>query len=92
MNIDNHTLKLVVLDWVNKVRSESGKSKLDSLPKGIKHSASSCPLAKALDANVNSTSFRDPKTEVSKGVPILVSKFVRKFDAGELPELDATRK
>ncbi len=81
------------LDWCNKRRKENGKSPLDNLPKGRRHQGDSCPCGEATGLVVGLTGYfkRNPKDlqlDHLGDVPPSVTKFVKEFDNGKLPQYD----
>lgn len=88
-------LKEAALEFVNEVRRDTGREPLSELPKGYRGASRSCPIANALnstfDANVGPRSIvlTPPGGPVYRTTPPeAVTQFIKRFDAGRIPELD----
>lgn len=77
------------LAWCNRLRAQDGKKPLRRLPRGRRGSPESCPCGKATGWNVRRFTARRRVEWVN--APPGVTRFVRAFDAGELPEYEAKR-
>jgi hypothetical protein len=84
------------LAWCNLRRAEQGKRPLKKLPKGERRNALSCPCGAAIGLRVGQyayfTATKRPSTSTCLGeLPPAVTRFVIAFDAGRLPQYEATR-
>ena len=78
------------LAWCNERRAEQGKRPLKRLPKGRRREGRSCPCGKATQLDVQVYLFWTLDNVLCGTLPQAVSDFVVAFDAGELPEYEAT--
>jgi hypothetical protein len=84
------------LAWCNEKRAEQGMEPLAELPKGERRNYKSCPCGDATGLAVYSCAYAYPSEDlyvsqlVERGqtLPPLVREFVRRFDAGRLPQFD----
>jgi hypothetical protein len=77
------------LRWCNARRKEQGKEPLEKLPKGERNDATSCPCGKATGLWVYVEQYDDTDFNAHP-TPRCVQQFVPAFDAGKLPQYDAT--
>jgi hypothetical protein len=81
-----------VLAEVNCLRHGLGMKPLSEMPKGERCGLASCPLARALNVYVGSTSYMSALTATRKGatpLPWVLWRFRCAFDEGDYPELVA---
>lgn len=80
-----------VLRYVNRYRAEHDLPTLAELPKGVRHSACDCPIARACGKNT----YRDETCAYLAGsdgrywLPKYVASFIGGFDSGRYPDLVA---
>lgn len=79
------------LRWCNARRKEQGLKPVVKLPKGWRGDANTCPCGKLIGKPVWSESWGGEFPFTSTGIlPAQVSAFVAAFDAGRLPQYDAS--
>lgn len=75
------------LEFANKVRADLKKEPAIKLRNGVRKSGTDCPVARTIGFGVKT----DPWTTIYAGQrwnnPMLVSQFIRRFDAMAYPEL-----
>ena len=76
-----------VLRDMNAIRTERGLPTIAKIPKGFP-SASQCPLARALDADVGAYDWWGGSIDHGPLSTVLI-RFREDFDGGRLPEFDA---
>ena len=80
-----------VLKWCNARRKEKEKKPLKKLPKGYRDDESSCPCGKATGLEVYGKFYTDRDAGICDGrTTEYVVRFVQAFDAGKLPQYDAS--
>lgn len=86
-----------LLAWVNKQRVQLGRKPIGHLERGDPKVADSCPIAKSLGflCDVEDTHWRhyevkgDYSSDIRQRLPIYVQDFVKRFDRGNYPGLEA---
>lgn len=100
----SHSVDVKVLAYVNRLRKQLGRRPLKRLPKGEVCCAESCPIARALKPTDGYAEVDDTEIVVVRGAgfdarevlktkpPRYVTRFVRHFDNGLIPELVSRRR
>lgn len=95
--------EVAALLWLNEAREELGLVPIDRLPRGIRHTASRCPLARGLTVCSDQRFWYPIHPIVSNtrasvncldfhawDLPTPVQRFIFRFDNGDYPYLEVS--